>query len=536
MNAESIVPQGTPQLSREQRYLAYQKRLRQLKDSSTLREVIERELLLEFVRVNHGNINEFPLLKAQQKSVIDLMCNRGQHPGYDYIQRMTGVFMTLITRYEKAVSNNDQDAIQRFGSQLHNTEALLIKSIQGIVYGMALITDNFEEIVLRYFGQQSLGEYSDLIEKHELNENFWHAFVQQFVAKRVEAAHQEILNNRSYSLSKEKNFLAIRFLFDDILSQLNPTTAHIEKTRIQKTYELSDAGFKERRAAKMVQNTLAKGLSFMPEGSLKESDFLNAARIVCIDTIAMEFAEEYTRRVMKKNGGNDGEKDGKDDENDREQSFEFLLNQVIALGVGATLAIGMTGRNFFAALEKFIPGQTQPIAPLMRNFNINALETVLIFLMEHHFIHILREIGISEGSKIMVKSARARRVPETAVNGLASMNRIRKKNLFAPDTTREGYLLFRPRTAKQLVELIKHLSLEPPQLVEQLQGLWKGAAQRVDILVLVNLQQVARTTTNLQAKLAEILVLYGVSAGRKDKEKAREAESAPQAPVSEETR
>lgn len=505
MSDDTFVPQGTPQLNREQRFLAYQKRLRQLKDSSALREVMERELLLEFIRVNHGNINEFPLLKAQQQSVIELMCNRGQHPGYDYIQRMTGVFMTLITRYEKAVSNNDQESIDKFGSQLGNTEALLIKNIQGIVYGMAIITDNFEEMVLRYFGQQSLGEYSGLIEKHRLNEQFWHALVQQFVAKRVEMAHKEILEKKHYTLSKEKNFLVIRFLFDDILAQLNPTTARIDKTRIQKTYELSDAGFQERRTAKIVQNTLVKGLSFMPDGFLTESDYLNAARIVCIDGTAKDFAEEYTQRIMKKKAGET------DSAEDKERSFEFLLNQVVALGVGATLAIGMTSRNFFAALEKFIPGQTQPIAPLMRNFNSNALEAVLIFLLEHHFIHILREIGAPEGGKIMVKSARARRVSEPAVNGLTRMNKIRKKNLFTQDASREGSMLFRARTAKQLAEQIQTLNLDPPKLIEQLQELWKRAGQRVDIMVLVNLQQVARTTTNLSAKLAEILSLYGVS-------------------------
>jgi len=41
--------------------------------------------------------------------------------------------------------------------------------------------------------------------------------------------------------------------------------------------------------------------------------------------------------------------------------------------------------------------------------------------------------------------------------------------------------------------------------------LWKQAVFRVDIMVLINLELVARTTTNTSAKLAEILTKYGVS-------------------------
>ncbi len=521
MTANSAQAQGGSQLSREQRYAAYRKKILALKDGAALREVIEREMLLEFVRINHGNINEFPLLKAQQNSVIELMCNRGQHPGYDFIQKMTGIFMTLVTRYDKARTNNDKESMENIGSQLHNTEAILIKCVQGIVYGMALITDNFEEMILRYFGQGSLNDYSALIEKHELGINFWHAFVQHFVASRVENAHKEILSERKYALSKERSFLVIRFLFDNILAQLNPTSATIEKTRLQKTYELSDGGFKDRRRAKIVQNTLVRGLSsFMPEGFLKESDYFNAARIVSIDPISEDFAREYQNRMLNK--GKTGE-----EAKEQESSFEFLLNQIVALGVGATLAIGMTSRNFFSALEKFIPGEAKRIVPLMRNFNTEALEKVLFFMLEHHFMHILREIGESEGSKITVRSARAKRAPEAEVDKLPNISKIRKTKLFAHDTTKEETMLFRAKTAKQLVEMLNILRVEP-EFLEGIKALWAAPLSRVDIMVLVNLEQVSRTTTNLNVKLGEILSKYGVSSPASKKTPQEEAQQEPE--------
>lgn len=522
--------QDTPRLGREQRYAAYQKKLRDLKDRSSLREVMEREILLEFVRINHSSINEFPLLKAQQNSVIELMCNRGQHPGYDFIQRLTNNFMTMVTRYDKARANMDEDGMQTTGKQLHNNEVLLIKCIQGIVYGMALITDNFEEIVLRYFGQGSLNDYSALIEKHELDKNFWVAFVQHFVASRVEAAHKEIIASRKYTLSKEKNSLIIRFLLDDVLSQLNPTTAKIDKTKLQKTYELSGAGFEDRRTAKIVQTTLTKGLSFMPEGFLQPRDYLNAARVVCIDSVAKDFAREYMNRVMKTKSGEqpapepESENPETDNAESGEMNFEFLLNQIVALGVGATLAIGMTSRNFFTALEGFIPGATKPIEPMMRNFNTNALEAVLFYMLEHYFTYILQEIGLDEGSKITVRSTRSRRANSAAVNELTGLNKIRKSKLFATDSSREGSLLFIPKTQKQLAQFAEALQLEDA-LKEQLVELWTKGVSRVDIMVMINLQQVARTSTNLSVRLGEILTKYGVSAPGKTPEPEEEPQS-----------
>ena len=54
------------------------------------------------------------------------------------------------------------------------------------------------------------------------------------------------------------------------------------------------------------------------------------------------------------------------------------------------------------------------------------------------------------------------------------------------------------------------LSLEP-ELQKALSILWRDALFRVDIMVLINLEQVAKTTTNLTAKLSEILTTYGIS-------------------------
>ncbi|WP_018124875.1 hypothetical protein [Desulfovibrio oxyclinae] len=512
-------------LNKTQRLAAYRKKLRNLKERSSLREVTEREFLMEFIRVNHGNINEFPLLAAQQNSVIALMCNRGRHPGYDYIQKVSNAFMVAVSRHEKAELSGDTDSLPKLAAELQRTEGLLVKTVQGIVYAMALITDNFEEMVLRYFGQGSLREYSSLIEEYELDHRFWNAFMEQFVSSRVHEAFKEMVDNKRYDLSKESKFLVLRFMLDEVLAKLNPTTKKIEKTRIQKMYELTDAGFKERRKAKLVQNSLTKGLQdYMPESETREKDYVNTARIVCMDPVAQEFADAYVKRVMESKSGN--EKGTREERKQRDEDFRFLYDQIMSVGVGAALAIGITAQNLFQALEKFIPGETKRIEPLARNFNSSALEHVLFFVLEHHFMYILRDRASGEGGKVTVRSARAKRVAQKDVDALAELGlgKLRRSKLFGRDTTREGMLLFKPRTASQLMEIVKQLQISG-ELLEKIRELWTGGGLRIDIMVLVNLPQVARTTTNLKNRLGEILALYGVGGSEENGAEAAPAPS-----------
>lgn len=508
-------PAAAPRLDNEQRLAAYQKKLRALKERSSLREVMERELLLEFIKVNHGSINEYPLLKAQQQSVVELLCGRIGHPGYEYIHQHIANFIVLLAHYEKALNGKDVDRTNELQAGLINTESMLIKCVQGIVFAMALITDNFEEMVLRYFGQGALQEYSSLIEKHELNDQFWKAFVEQFVASRVEEAHKEILEGEKYDISKERNFLVIRFLFDDILSKLNPTDQVIEKTRIQKSYVTSRTEFDGRKRAKFIQGILAKGLASLSQAKdLTANELLQAARIACVDSIGEEFEAKYQEQVLASRARQDNPEGQEELDPEivkiEQTEFKFLMDQTIAVGVGAAIAIGRTSDHFYKALEGFVPDQIDGIRHLAKDFSIPTLEMILFFLLENHTIHILHEVGRSEGSKIQVRSARARRVSTATVDALPHMTKIRKKQLFGNDVTREGTLLFKPKTAKQMAGAMSILSLEP-ELQKEISTLWKEAIFRVDIMVLLNLEQIAKTTTNLTTKLSEILQKYGVS-------------------------
>jgi len=498
----------------EERLTAFQNKLQALKERSALREVMERDLLLEFLTLNHNAISEYPMLEAQQETVVELLCGRVGHPGYEYIHKRIAHFIVQLAHYEKAVNVGDKARAQELKGSLLNTESILIKCAQGIVYAMALITDNFEEIVLRYFGQTAMKEYSTLIEKHKLDESFWAAFVEQFIARKVEEAHKEILEGEKFNISKERTFLVIRFLFDDILAKLNPSDQDIDKTRIQKSFIESRETPEGQKRAKVIQGMLVKGLSALSQfKKFTARELLQASRITCIDAVGEEFEKLYVQRIADAKAAKEGaEAAPKDPEavKDEQVRFKFLLEQVIGVGVGASIAIGRISDHFYKALEDFVPEHIQGIKPLKADFSVPVLEKILFFLLENNLVHILKECGREEGGKIQVRSGRARRVTASEVDGLAGMSKIRKKQLFGNDVTRENTLLFKPKTAKQMEQAMSMLSLEP-ELEEALSELWKRAVFRVDIMVLINLELVARTTTNLTVRLGEILEKYGVS-------------------------
>ncbi|HKI82228.1 MAG TPA: hypothetical protein VKA04_11325, partial [Pseudodesulfovibrio sp.] len=260
---------------KETRLAAYQKKLRALKERSSLREVTEREMLLAILENNSPAINEYPMIEAQRSSVMELLCGRVGHPGYEFIHERVGQFIVVLAHYEKAVKTKDTARREELEADLLNTEAVLVKCAQGIVYAMALVTDNFEELVLRYFGKQSLEHYSGLIEKHQLDQVFWSAFVEEFIANRVVEAHREILEGEKYEIAKERTFLVIRFLFDDILSKLNPTDQEITKTRIQNSFIAARNEPEVRERAKLAQAMLVKGLK-----SLSQYDNFSAAELL----------------------------------------------------------------------------------------------------------------------------------------------------------------------------------------------------------------------------------------------------------------
>ena len=496
------------QLTKEQRLTAYLDALERLRrERTSLREVLEREILLAFIRINRNNLNEFPLLESQQRSVIGLLCQRSDNPTHDYINKLTGNFLVLLNRLAKALPTGDEKIVSQTRTHLLNTETLLIKCMQGIIYSSGLITDNFEELVLRNYGESALPVYSELLKNHELDRSFWRAFLERFVAAPVAEAHAAILEGDRFSMSKDGKMLVVRFFMDDVLARLTPSDKRIEKTRIQKAFEERSRGYEGRRTHRLVTNCLTRGLSFIPREQLGESDLESLSRIACVDDVSQQFRKIYQERLQRK----DLQEVDPEEEAQHKLKFSFLMEQVVATGVGALIGATQAREEFSAALPDFVLEQTSIMQLLGKDFSLDNLQRIVSSLLEDHFVYRLRRQVEDEGNKIQVLKSRTRRASVKDVDALfqKGLTRIRKSKLWRKDAARDDMLLFRPRNAQELAGVCRMLQIEP-ELLPAITALWEANSCKVEILLTIDLAMMARRTTNLALRLRELLTRIGL--------------------------
>jgi len=496
-NASALQSAGTrPQWPA--RLEAYFATLRPLKERSTVREALERELLLSFIEINSGGISEYPMLESQQQSIINTLCRRTDHPADVFLRKLAGNFPVLLNRQDKEQAAGDETALAQTTALLRNTESLLVKSVQGMVFAMGLTTDNYEELIMRHFGAPGLAQFANLIKTHQMDQAFWREFVERFIAQHIATGYDHLTSEGKFLLSKDGQQVIIRFLFDDVLATLHDTPGEIAKTRIQTAFEeasAEDATSQSKR--KVVQACLLKGLSFLP-GDLLLEHLESAALIVCMDPVAQSL---YRAMQAHAQGLPQQEK----------HPLPFLMEQAVALALGAILVLSQAREHFLTALASLRSDELEAVRALAQSLSIESLERVLFYLMESSFVGLLRDKARDEGAKVSVRSVSARRSPLPAVDALAALklSRIRKSQIWTLDPTRPDMLLFKTKNSQQLAALMQVLQLEAP-LAAAIRALWDKAPLRRDFLVVIDLAQVARTTQNVKAKLTDLLAKYGV--------------------------
>jgi hypothetical protein len=136
-------------------------------------------------------------------------------------------------------------------------------------------------------------------------------------------------------------------------------------------------------------------------------------------------------------------------------------------------------------------------------------------MLECAFLNHLRRRAEDEGGKVHVKSSISRRIQAEAVEELFShgLTKIRRNKLWQPDPNRKEMLQFKSGNAKEFTALLAMLQISG-DLGERIQALWERASPRVDIFVLINMALVAKSSTNLNKRLMEILAKFGVGVGK----------------------
>lgn len=495
-------PAPTPS-TLEERFDVYLRKLAMLKQRGALRDVMEREMLLEFIRTNHTRINEFPLLATQQNSVINILCYRSaSHHSQDFVKRYTSNFLHLLTQFSKAALSKDQALTESLRIQIQNTETILIKCLQGAVYAASLAHDNFEEVLIQSFGAEAIPVIDGITERQEFNDRYWREIIDAFVVKPVSEAYDALIAEEKYCLRKEQNLLILQFAMDDILARLPSTDQDIQKTRVQTKYEeignLQDSAL---RLKLVMELLLAENETFGSKVSRELK--LTAATIVCMDAVS----EQLLAKARERAGAGDS---GLPDLELAQR--QFIQEQAVAMAVGAVLTFDIIREDFGSAISALGVADPKALQEQMSTFRMAGLKNVLQSLLEGQFLGILRGRAADEGNKVLYRAARTRRALAAKVDGLASvgMSKIRKHKLFEQDKGSSPYLLFLPRVPKELRTVLEMLQPEP-EFAQAVLRLWEDADYKVDILAVINIENLARTTTNLKGRLGEILGKFGIT-------------------------
>lgn len=485
---------------RDGRFAACLGRLEELKAVKARREVVEERVFLEFLRVNRARVNEFPLLETEQQSLLDMLLKRaeGLHPGHEAVKELLAAYIVELNHYGKAKAVGDAAQTERLARKLGRVETVLAKVLQGAVYATSLVKDNFSDAVIRHFGETSLVKIEEITATMVCDELYWRAYIDRFIKEEVRAAYDDILADRRYRLAREGQLLLVAYPFDAVLDKIKGTTKAISKTRIQTAYETTATGEDERRAMDAAATVLARGeLTPWAKRSERE-ELVFAARVAAMDAVTAELAVDLA--------------EGPPADEEAENRHAFRLEQVAALALGASLSLRVVREDFARALRDFSPKETTWLVQTAGVFDAVRLGVVLENVMELDFAHLLREKGESDGGRIQVKTSRCRRALRAAVDALAEtgLNKIRRKQLFDDDPDRLDALLFKARNAGDLDAKLRFLQVEP-ELARAVAGLWETASHKVDLYVCINLPALDKVTTNLSARITEILGRYGIA-------------------------
>jgi len=494
---------------------SYLTTLRRLKEISSRREVVEREILLAVLVANRDRISEWPVQEADQQHLAATVATRSEPlPAHAYYRDWMSQFLVVLNQYEVAGRTGAADQAAALLDQLLNQETLLVKSLQGYIILSGVIRDDFNDVILKRFGESALTDIDELAHSGFSDDHYWKALLDRFVFGFMDKAYAAMLAGEKFRLGREGTFVAVRFPLDEVLAQMPGTDKQIDKTRLQAAFEAAREAPQGTKAAVAVASLLS-GLAkpmLPPRGDKHDFDLLG--RVAAMDPLSGTFAEVFVDGATP---AVPGAVEGEDADNPERAAQriaarrEFLKNQMLAMAAGAGLALGILREDLGKALHDFAAREQEKLLAVAGSFEPAALEQTYALMLEYALCRLLTNKTQEEGSKVQVKCLKQRRAPRRDVDALAAtgFNRIRQKLFFDEDPASPDWLYFKAKSAQELGEALT-LSNIGPQFSQALTVLWNRRDFKTEVLALVNLQLVAKASQNTQAKLAEILTKIGV--------------------------
>jgi hypothetical protein len=498
---------------------AYLQALRRLKESSARRDAMEREILYAVLKANASRLAETPSGEEDQKHLAQAIADRAELlPAHEHFRDWMTQYLATLNQYEVAERTGSKQTGELLPSLL-NQEAVLAKCVQGYVVISGVMRDEFNDVILRRFGESALADIDELTHAGFSDDHYWKALLDRFAIGFVNKAFSGVLSRERFKLTREGNFVAVRFPLDAILEQMPGTGKEIEKTRLQAAFDAAREGETQKRAIQAVAS-LAAGLAkpMLPPGSARHVYEL-LGQAAAMDPEAVRFVEVFVDGRPMEDPAAAGGEDPKDRAERLEAAMAFVKEQVLATAAGAAMAHGILMEDFGRALGCFAAREQERLLAVISTLDPAGLALAHTLMVEFALCGLLMDKLASEGGKTQVKCVKQRRVSRADLEILAAkgFNRVRQKLYFDEDPASPEWMLFRAKTLQELGEAMA-LSNLTPNLAQALTVLWNRMEFKVEAVALINLALVARTTQNVQGKLGEILSKLGVFKASQPKE------------------
>ncbi|WP_027191508.1 hypothetical protein [Fundidesulfovibrio putealis] len=497
--------------ARIESYLASLRRLKET--SSPRREVLERELLLAVLQANRERLAESPALEADQQHLTATIVSRAEPLlAHTLYREWASQFLVVLNQYEVAARTGATAQASALLDQLLNLESLLSKCLQGYIIFSGLIRDDFNDVILKRFGESALADIDEISHAGFSDDNYWKALLDRFVFGFIDKSFAEMLNKQQFKLSRDGAFVAVRFPLDAMLAEMPGTDKEIDKTRLQSTVEAARTDPMAMKAAAAL-TALLPGLDkpLLPSKSPRQ-DYEALALVASLDPEAGRFVSVFVDGLpLEPEEGHPADEDPKLTAQRASARKEFLRNQMVAMAAGAALALGITREDLGKAIQNFTAREQERILTMAGALDPASLAVAHTLMLEFALCRLLTDKTESEGAKVQVKCLRQRRASRSDLDALAAkgFNRIRQKLFFEEDPSTPEWLYFKAKSPQELAEATQLSNMEP-HLTHGLLALWNRQEFKVEAVTLVNMTLVAKATQNVQAKLGEILGKLGV--------------------------
>ncbi len=492
---------------------SYLEKLGTLKERKLLKEVLEQEMLLTFIRANMERINEFPLLETEQNGVIKLLSFRAQdHPCQQHVKAWLNDFLNSLNHYSKPLVSSDAAAQERTKNDLLRAEKILIQCIQGVVYAISLAKDNLGAAVVGAFGAGAVEDLQAVTKTVEPDEAFWRAIIDRFIRQRIDDGFAEIIKEKKYSLSKDESLVVLRFNLDHIIHPHGGAMVEVEPTRIQKAFEAVSTTPEGRNILSCMKELLLRQKHEGVLSGLSPELSELALQLVCTDATAKQLCQMREERKNASPAMLHAENAAQPEGSTPIETELFMETQLLAMSVGAGMATGIFRADLLRAAKELSGQALKTFEESIGNLERQRMPGALLLLMETYFHAYLREKAEDDAGKLLLRTLRTKRAPRQSVLALADkgLNRIRQKKFFHDDPAGPDNLLFTAKNAAELQQMFSLFQLEQ-ELMRELLTLWRQSLPKVEVLAAVNLKQLAKVTTNLSQRVASILARFGIA-------------------------